>query len=263
MTELRQRMIQDLTIRNYSPDTVRHYVDAVAAFARHFGRSPDQLGADAIHAYQVHLVQERKLSFSTLRIVVSGLRFFYTFTLHKPFPIEYIPHPRGEKRLPVILSREEVATLLARTENIKHAAVLATAYAVGLRVSEVARLKIRDIDSDRGMIHIRYGKGRKDRYVPLSPVLLARLRAYWKLYRPLDWLFPGQRPTQPMSAVTIAAVMRQACKRAGIRKPATTHTLRHSCATHWLENGVDLRVMDRSAQRRSLPGWMLPLSTDM
>lgn len=245
MTELRLRMSQDLKIRNYSPATIQQYLTAVAAFARHFGRSPDLLGPEEVRTYQVHLVEERKLSATVLRQSVCALRFLYRHTLRAPFPIEYIPYPRMAKKLPVVLSREEVARLLAETVNVKHEALLATTYAVGLRVSEVAKLKIVDIDSDRGMIHIRCGKGLKDRYVPLSPVLLEKLRTYWKHYRPQDWLFPGQDRSRPISPLTIAAVMRQACQRAGIRKNATTHSLRHSCATHWLENGVDVRVIQK------------------
>lgn len=245
MTELRQRMIHDLMIRNYSPETLRHYVDAVANFARHFGRSPDRLGADAVRAYQIHLVEERKLSFTTLKIAVCGLRFFYTHTLHKPFPIELIPYPRGEKALPVVLSREEVAAMLATVRNVKQATILATTYAMGLRISEVLRLKISDIDSKRMMIHIRHAKGNKDRYVPLSPVLLEKLRAYWKLYRSQDWLFPGQNAADHTSPITVSAVMRKACRQAGIRKHATPHTLRHSYATHLLENGVDIRIIQK------------------
>jgi site-specific recombinase XerD len=238
-------MIHDLMIRNYSPETIRHYVDAVASFARHFGRSPDQLGADAVRAYQIHLVRDRKLSLTSLKIAVSGLRFFYANTLRKPFPIEYIPYPRAEKPLPVVLSREEVAALLASTKNVKHATILATTYAVGLRVSEVTQLKVCQIDSDRKLIHIRHAKGNKDRYVPLSPVLLEKLRTYWRIYRPQDWLFPGLNPADHISHVTVATVMRAACRQAGILKRATVHTLRHSCATHWLENGVDIRVIQK------------------
>lgn len=245
MTELRQRMIQDLTIRNLSPQTIRQYVKAVAAFSRHFHRSPDKLGPEEVRTYQVHLVEQRKVSLTVLKQAVCALRFFYVYTLRKPFSIDYIPYPKGEKRLPVVLSRDEVSRVLAAPDNVKHATVLATTYATGLRVSEVTALKVGDIDSDRGTILVRRGKGRKDRYVPLSPKLLARLRRYWKLYRPHDWLFPGQRFTAPISPVTVAAVMREACRRAGIRKKATVHTLRHSCATHWLENGVDIRVIQK------------------
>jgi integrase/recombinase XerD len=243
MTELRLRMIEDLKIRNYSPETIHQYIRAVAAFARHFGRSPDQLGPDEIRAYQIHLVVERKLSLTVLRLAVSALRFFYAVTLRTPFPIEYIPHPRGEMKLPVILSRDEVARLLDAAANVKHATILATTYAAGLRVSEVAHLKPADIDSGRMLIHVRLGKGRKDRYVPLSPALLQRLRAYWKIYRPTIWLFPGQRDSNPMSIVSLATIVRRACRRAGITKKATPHTLRHTYATHQLEAGVDLRLI--------------------
>lgn len=245
MTELRQRMIQDLKIRNYAAGTIDHYVRAVAAFARYFRRSPELLGPEEIRAYQVHLVEERKLSRTVLKQVVSGLRFFYTYTLRKPFPIEYIPYPRTEKKLPVILSREEVASLLGSRDCVKHATILATMYAVGLRVSEVAHLRPEDIDSGRMMLHVRQGKGRKDRYVPLSPALLHKLRDYWKLYRPQGWLFPGQDVTRPISIVTIEAVVRQASQQAGITKRVTPHTLRHTYATHQLENGVDVRVIQK------------------
>jgi len=156
-------MIEDLKIRNYAAATVHQYVRAVAAFARYFRRSPEQLGPDEIRAYQVYLVEERKLSHSVLRQAVSGLRFLYTYTLRQPFSIEYIPYPRTEKKLPVVLSREEVARLLESTDCVKHATMLATLYAVGLRVAEVARLRPEDIDSDRMMLHVRRGKGRAAR----------------------------------------------------------------------------------------------------
>lgn len=245
MTELRQRMIQDLKIRNYAPGTIDQYVRHVAAFARYFHRSPEQLGPDEIRAYQVYLVEERKFSLTVLRQAVSGLRFFYTYTLRKPFPIEYIPYPRTEKKLPVVLSREEIAHLLESTDSVKHSTILATLYAVGLRVSEVAKLRPEDIDSDRMMLHVRQGKGRKDRYVPLSPALLQKLRHYWKLYRPQTWLFPGQHLARPMSIITIAAIVRKACQRVDIKKKVTPHTLRHTYATHQLENGVDVRVIQK------------------
>lgn len=245
MTELRQRMIEDLKIRNYAAGTIDHYVRQVAAFARHFRRSPDQLGPEEVRAYQVYLVEVRKLSYTALKQTVSGLRFFYTHTLRKPFPIEYIPYPRTEKRLPIILSRAEVVRLLESTLCVKHATILATMYAVGLRVAEVAKLRPEDIDSDRMMLRVQQGKGRKDRYVPLSQALLKRLRDYWKLYRPHIWLFPGQDSVDPITTSTIGKFTRQAADRAGILKRVSPHTLRHAYATHQFESGVELLVLQK------------------
>lgn len=243
MTDLRRRMLQDMRIRNYAPRTIDCYIDMVARFARHFGKSPDQLGPDEIRTYQVFLVEEKKRSWSVLKQVVSALRFLYGKTLGRALAIGYIPHPKKQRTLPVVLSREEVARLLAALTNLKHRAVLTTLYATGLRVSEAAHLQIGDIDSGRMVMRVRQGKGRKDRYVTLSPVLLDLLRQYWKAYRPKHWLFPGANADAPMTVSAIQHVCHAACKKAGLRKPASPHTLRHSFATHLLEAGTNVRAI--------------------
>lgn len=239
MTPLRQRMLEDLQIRNYAASTVRAYVLRVAEFAKHFGKSPDQLGAAHIREYQLFLTQKR-VSQSAYIQTVCGLRFLYTYTLNRQVSIEHIPLPRYEKKLPIILSREEVKALLEAPKNLGHRAILATMYASGPGVSEVAKLKVYDIDSSRNAIWIRGGKGRKDRQTLLPPKLLELLRFYWQWKRPKDWLFPGGTPGQPISCKAIFMACRKAGKAAGISKPLHPHSLRHAFATHLLEAGVDL-----------------------
>src|SRR5215469_10362127 len=184
MTQLRQRMLEDLQRRNYCAGTVRLYLQHVAAFAQHFHRSPDQLGAEEIRRYQLFLIQEKKLSWSTYKQIVCALRFFYAKTSKRPFLPEDIPFPRAAQQLPLILSREEVAQILIAPQHLKSRALLMTIYAAGLRRSEVTRLRVRDIDSARMTITVHQGKGQKDRLVMLSPVLLATLRQYWQHSRP-------------------------------------------------------------------------------
>ena len=197
MTPLRLRMIQDLQIRNFSPHTIQAYVRYVRRFAEHFSRSPGELGPEHIRSFQVHL-KSKGASRATMTQVVSALRFLYGATLGKKWIIDLIPYPKTEKRLPVVLSSGEVKRLLSCVSNFKHRTMLATCYAAGLRVSEVTHLRVHDIDSDRMVIKIRQGKGRKDRLVPLSPKLLDQLRAYWRVSKPKTWLFPGRPKSQPM-----------------------------------------------------------------
>ena len=199
MTPLRKRMLEDLQIRNYSPNTVAAYIRRVADFAKHFGKSPELLGPDQIREYQLHLIKEKGVSLSTYIQTVCGLRFLYSNTLHRSVSIDRIPLPRYEKKLPVILSPAEVKRLLETPKNLSHRTILTTMYAAGPRVSEVATLKVSDIDSDRGVIWIRGGKGRKDRQVVLPPKLLELLRVYFRWKRPKQWLFPGGTPDQPIS----------------------------------------------------------------
>ncbi len=184
MTPLRQRMIEDLTIRNYSPRTIEVYVDHLAKFAQHFGQSPDRLGPAHIREFQVFLVQTKKASWSQYNQSVCALRFFYRVCLGKTWMIEHIPFPKQPKQLPVVLSREEVTRLFDALSNVKHRTILMTLYATGLRVSEALTLQIPDIDRERMLIRVRHGKGGKDRYVPLSETLLEQLRCYWRYYRP-------------------------------------------------------------------------------
>jgi integrase/recombinase XerD len=243
VTTLRQRMLEDLQIRHYSPTTIRLYLYAVREFAKHFGKPPDQLGAEHIRRFQLFLTKEKKVSTSTYVLTVCALRFFYTHTLHRKVAIERIPFPRGERKLPPILSRDEVKALLEAPHDLRHRAMLAILYGAGLRVSEVARLKVADIDSARNVLWVRSGKGRKDRQALLPPKLRELLRCYWRTRRPADWLFPGADPTQPISVKTIFRACRQAAHSAGIAKSVHPHVLRHAFATHLLEAGVNLRTI--------------------
>jgi integrase/recombinase XerD len=252
MTPLRKRMTQDLRIRNYAAATIKLYIDLVARFARFFGQSPEHLGPEAIRTYQVHLVDERKVSWTILNQTVCALRFLYRVTLGKDWAIQHIPYAKPEKKLPVVLSRKEVARLLRAVANRKHRTMLMTAYGCGLRRLEVVNLRVDDIDSSRGVVRVRRGKGRKDRYVPLSPALLKALRAYWRAYRPAGPLFPGANASEPMKPRTLGKVCAQARSKARLRKGVSMHTLRHSFATHHLEAGTDLRTLQMILGHNSL-----------
>lgn len=243
MTQLRQRMLADLRVRNYSPRTQAIYIQGVARFAAHFGQSPDQLTAEHIRSYLVHLVENQRVSWSLFNQTVCALRFFYRVTLDRGDLVPHIPFPRAEKKLPTVLSPEEVARLLGAVPHSKHRAVLITVYAAGLRISEAVALKVSDIDTERMVIHVRHGKGHKDRTVMLSPQLLTLLRAYARRVRPREWLFPGRRPDRPLDLSAVQRACAQACRAAGLGKRATVHTLRHSLATHLLEAGTDLRLI--------------------
>jgi site-specific recombinase XerD len=251
MTALRQRMIEDMRIRNLAPRTIACYVSQVARFAAHFGRSPADLGVTEVRAYQKYLVEQQRVSESRLGQVVAALRFLYQVTLSQHWPIQAIPYPKRSRREPVVLSRAEVARLLAAAGRLKQRAALSTAYAAGLRTSEVCRLRVGDVDSGRGVLRIEQGKGRKDRFVMLSPRLLEMLRVYWKVYRPTHWLFCGLRG-QAMTARTLQRYCQAAAAAAGIAKPVTMHTLRHSFATHLLEDGADVRTIQVLLGHRSI-----------
>lgn len=243
MTSLRKRMLEDLQIRNYAPTTVAAYIRSVAEFAKHFGKSPELLGPEQIREYQLHLIKEKGVSLSSYIQAVCGLRFLYANTLHLQVGIERIPLPRYEKKLPVILSPGEVKLLLEASKNLRHRTILTTMYAAGPRVSEVATLKVPDIDSGRNVIWIRGGKGHKDRQTLLPPKLLELLRVYFRWRRPKDWLFPGDKPGQPISCKSIFLACKKAAQDAGISKAVHPHSLRHAFATHMLEAGVNLRTI--------------------
>jgi len=230
MTPLRQRMLEDMQIRNYSPHTVDAYLRSVAQFAKHFHTSPDRLGPDHIRTYQQFLIAEQKASWGTFIQAVCALRFFYETTLHRPWMVEYIPYPKKPKTLPVILSRDEVKALILAPSHLKHRTILATLYATGVRVSELCQLQGTDIDSQRMVIQVRQGKGQRDRLVMLSPDLLALLRRYWKLYQLKSWLFPGHRVTEPLTRAGVAHICRQAGHAAKLTKAIYPHLLRHNPA---------------------------------
>ena len=227
MNALRQRMIEDLRIRNYSPRTIETYVGRVAAFAKHFARSPGNLGIEQIREYQRYLVEDKRASWSVFNQTVCALRFLYTVTLGRTEIIEHIPYARPQQKLPVVLSRREVARLLAATSCLKHRVILMTIYGCGLRLSEVLGLHVTDIDSQRKVVHVRQGKGRKDRYVNLPATLVPQLQEYWKEYRPDLCLFPGKVPDRPLTASSVQKATSQARLRAGLTKRVTPHTLRH------------------------------------
>jgi len=252
MTQLRQRMLEDMQIRNLSKVTQKRYLYRVAAFAKYFRRSPEQLGPEEIRRYQVYLLKDKKLSSSTLNVTVCALRFLYKVTLKRNWDLDRIPHARREKKLPVVLSPEEVVQFFQAVKSVKYRTILVTAYSAGLRVSEVTRLKVRDIDSRRMIIRVEQGKGGKDRYVMLSRKLLDLLREYWKAYRPTYWLFPGGVPHRPASAAAVREVCHKAYLVSGLSKHVTPHTLRHCFATHLLEAGEDLRKIQLLLGHRSL-----------
>lgn len=243
MTPLRQRMIEDLQIRNYSKRTIATYIYCVASFAKFFGKSPELLGPEDIRKYQIYLVKEKNASWSTYNQNVSALRFLYDGTLKKGWAIEHIPYGKRPKELPQILSFEEIATFFKHVRSPKYRMVLKTQYASGLRLSEALNLLITDIDSERMVIRVRQGKGNKDRYAPLSPTLLTQLREYWRSYKPKKYLFQAERSDKPIdpSAVQRACVM--ARRETKISKPVSSHTMRHCFATHMLEAGTDLRTI--------------------
>jgi integrase/recombinase XerD len=252
MSALRKRMLEDMRVRNYSPRTQEMYVHRVARFAAHFGRSPDLLTPEDIRKYLVHLRDVEQVSWSAFNQAVSALRFFYKVTLGRADVVAEIPYPRTSKKLPTVLSREEVIRLLSAVRHPKHRAVAATLYATGLRLSEALSLKVSDIDAERMVVTVRQGKGRKDRTVMLSPRLLKLIRRYARREQPGEWLFPGRQREQRLHETAIQRALAVARREAGISKRATAHTLRHSFATHLLEAGTDLRLIQTLLGHRSV-----------
>lgn len=241
-TLLRERMTEDMVIRGYSEKTRHDYVRAVAEFTKFFGGPPDFAEAEDLRRYQLHLAQGGA-SPAMMNAVVSALRFFFRVTLGKFGIGERMARVRGEDRLPVVLSPEEVALLLHCVRNFKHRLILSIAYGCGLRVSEIVNLKVSDIDSARMVIRVQQGKGRTDRYVMLAPDLLLLLRRWWRATRPKGWLFPGRDPGQPITTRQLDRICKAAASAAGLGKAVSMHTLRHSFATHLLERKTDIRVI--------------------
>jgi len=242
LTPLRRKMINDMQVRNLAPSTQRSYIHYAAQFAQYFHRSPADLTLEHVQLYQLHLLNDRKLSPQTVNQFVSATRFLYLTTLAKPWGTEHFPHVATPQTLPVVLSQKEVLHFFKHVPSMKYRAALMTCYAAGLRVSEAVRLQIPDIDSQRMVIRVQQGKGSKDRYVMLSQRLLEVLRAWWRAARPPLWLFPGSNKGH-MSAGSLQLACRDARRLSGIGKRITAHTLRHSFATHLLESGTDLRVI--------------------
>lgn len=252
MTPLRQRMIEDMQLRNLGSETQRAYVHYVSGLARFYQTSPDQLSLEEIREYQLYLVNERRYSPESVNAFVSAAKFLYNITLETPWPDGALPRCRVPRHLPVVLSAAEVDEFFQHVCTIRYRAALMAAYGAGLRVSEVVALTLGDIDSQRMLIRVRQGKGKKDRYAMLSPRLLVMLRGWWRSQHPAgqphhrspdDWLFPGWRKGHHMNAASLQIACREAARAAGISKRVRVHTLRHSFATHLLENGTDTRII--------------------
>ena len=243
--KLTKRLAEDMTIRNLAPATIDAYTYHVRRFSDFIQKPLDQVTREDVRTFQLHLIQERKLAYSTFNQAVCALRFYYRHTQPMPWPVTAVPFGKRPKKLPTVLSRQEVDALIQCTENLKHRTFLMTLYAGGLRFAEAAHLRIPDIDSGRMMIRVASGKGRKERLVPLSPRLLQELRGYWIEYRPTDLLFPGKPDTKPYADTTIRKAMKVAAEKAGIRRRIYPHVLRHSYATGLLEAGVDLLTISK------------------
>ena len=247
MTQLRRMMLEELQRRNYSAETVRQYLRAVAQFAKHFGKRPDQLGPDELRSYQAYLLRERKLAVGSVVAQVAALRFFYVRTLKRHQFREVLPYPKDRRRLPTVLSLEEVTRLINAAGNLLQRALLMTLYGTGMRRTEVSLLKVSDIDSQRMMVRVERGKGGAGRDIPLSPALLETLREYWRWKKPRTYLFPSSErkrgKEQPISDKTVWYACKEAARHAGLTKRVSPHCLRHSFATHLLEAGTDLRTI--------------------
>ncbi|MEX2262104.1 MAG: site-specific integrase [Bryobacteraceae bacterium] len=253
MTSLRQRMTEDMQVRNLAVNTQTCYVQQVSLFARHFNKSPEQLGPEDIRSYQVYLTNEKKLAPGSILIAVAALRFLYRVSLKKDWTFEdVIPAPKKPQTLPIVLSPEEVLQFLDCVGSTKHRAILTTCYAAGLRISEAVRLTAPDIDSARMVIRVDQGKGQKDRYVMLSPRLLEILRNWWRVEKPRKWLFPGDIPGQHISKDAVEQACQKARRRCPIPKLTTPHSLRHAFAVHLLESGTDVRTIQLLLGHRSL-----------
>jgi len=247
VTHLRQAMLEELHRRNYAPSTITYYLRHVEEFARHFKRRPDHLNHTHLRTYQAYLLRERKLKPRTVRLHVAALRFFFVKTLKRRYLLDDTPYPRAPRRLPQILSIEEVTQLIEAAHSLSHRTMLMVLYSTGMRNAELRHLQVTDIDSRRMLIHIQRGKGGRDRFVPLSPTLLTTLRVYYRWMRPKTWLFPGTvngwRADKPITPKVLWDACVVAARRAGIRKRCSPHLVRHSYATHLLESGADLRTI--------------------
>ena len=252
MSELRDRMIRDMTVRGFAPRTHKAYIAAVVRLAKHYRRSPHEITNDEVQTYLAHLIQERKLSWSTCSQAANAFRFLYHVTLGHPRTEFHVPLPKQPQKLPEILSREEVWRLLTAPSHPRHRLLLTTIYAAGLRVSEAIALRVSDIDADRMTIRIEQGKGAKDRYVPLAARLLQDLRAYWTSAPPGVWLFANRQGTRPIDITVAQKIYTLAKLRAGIVKQGGIHALRHAFATHLLEAGVDLHTVQRLLGHRQI-----------
>ncbi len=244
MGQLRDRMEQDLILKQFAPSTRRNYLLYCRKFAAHYGHSPEELGETEIREYLLHLIQVEQVSYSTYRQIVAAIKFLYTVTLGRPGLVERIPFPRHRRSsFPEVLRQDQILQLFTAIRRLKYGALLMTCYAAGLRISEACQLCVEDIDSARMVLRVRYAKGNKQRYSVLSHRLLQLLREYWKHARPVEWLFPGQGKSGHVMPNTVRQVFRKAVDAVGLGRWCTPHTLRHSFATHLLENGTELVVI--------------------
>ena len=256
MTPLRQRMLNDMTVRGLSENPKKSYLASVKGLARHYRRSPDQISAHEVQDYLIHLHEQRGLSWKSCNCVRHGVRFLYRITLGVPDPHFYLPGAKTPSTLPEILNDDELVRLFTVTTNPKHRSVLMTAYAAGLRASEIGRVRVSDIDSKRMSLRVDQGKGNKDRYVPLSPRLLKQLREYWRRKRPEPWLFPNELLGHPLGRDGVWHIYKRAKEKAGITKAGGIHTLRHCYATGLLEAEVELPVIQRRLGHNSIRSTM-------
>jgi integrase/recombinase XerD len=257
MTKLRRRMEEELRLRGYSPVTLKAYVGAVKNFALFHGRSPDQMGAEEVRAYLLHLTDEKKLAPASINQALAGIRFFYINVLDRPCEVGHVVYQKRKRKLPVVLSEQEVIQLLDAAANLKDRAILMTLYSGGLRLLELIHLQPKDIDSATMRIRVREGKGGKDRYVVLSETLLEVLRQYFLKFRPERWLFYADKPDRPIHPRRIQRMIKETALRAGLTKSVSPHMLRHSFATHLLEHGTNLRYIQELMGHKSLKTTML------
>lgn len=252
MTPLRQRLIENLKLRGLSENTIKSYVYAIVQYAEFFGRSPDKLGREELRRYLLYLKEEKRVAQNTYNQKVAALRFLYKDTLKRAWMVEGLCFSKKERKLPTVLSREEVERFFGALVSLKHRAILMTAYGAGMRVTETVSLKVGDIDSGRMTIAVRGGKGRKDRYLPLPERLLTVLRKYWLAARPKDFLFPSYGQSGHITRIAVYNACKRAMHEAGLQKNMSPHTLRHSFATHLLEQGTDIRTIQVLLGHRSV-----------
>jgi len=251
MSKLKEQMKADLQLRGFKPRTQETYLREVSNLARYFDKSPEELGKEEVKKYLLHLIEDKKLSQGTFKFYVSGIKFLYNTTLNRHEVVQDIKHPKAKIKLPVVLDLSEIQALFSATDNIKHKAILMIIYSSGLRISEASRLKITDIDSKRMMVRVEQGKGGKDRYTILAQTALDHLRQYWRQYHPKEWLFEGQKDNTHITTSTIYQIFCDAKERAGITKPVSPHSLRHSFATHLVEAGTSLHHVQLLLGHRS------------